>query len=230
MYGDGYLGIPSDSRNARGHFAHSLKQENYCKWKGEKLQRFCSKPRFEEEFDKRTNKTYKCIKYIIYSNPLFTNIYPLLYTNRIKYINKSLFNKIEALGLAVLFMDDGYYDHESYSIATNCFNDEDLNIILEVLLEKFNLHFRIQSNHVIRLEKKDAERFINLIKDYIHPDCWYKLHLDPQKTPLNRETPEMDNPVLNPQEIEENAERLEVMPNEQDEAIKSSTKAGHYLK
>lgn len=33
------------------------------------------------------------------------------------------------------------------------------------------------------------------------------------KTPLNRETPEMDNPVLNPQEIEENAERLEVMPN-----------------
>ena len=34
-------------------------------------------------------------------------------------------------------------------------------------------------------------------------------------------------PVLNPQEIEENAERLEVMPNEKDEAIKSSTKAGH---
>ena len=33
------------------------------------------------------------------------------------------------------------------------------------------------------------------------------------KTPLNRET-YVDNPVLNPQEIEENAERLEVMPNE----------------
>ena len=46
------------------------------------------------------------------------------------------------------------------------------------------------------------------------------------KTPLNRET-YVDNPVLNPQEIEENAERLEVMPNEKDEAIKSSTKAGH---
>jgi hypothetical protein len=40
----------------------------------------------------------------------------------------------------------------------------------------------------------------------------------------------MDNPVLNPQEIEENAERLEVMPNEKDEAIKSSTKAGHCSK
>ena len=39
-----------------------------------------------------------------------------------------------------------------------------------------------------------------------------------------------DNPVLNPQEIEEDAKRLEVMPNERDGAIKSSTKAGHYSK
>ena len=39
----------------------------------------------------------------------------------------------------------------------------------------------------------------------------------------------MDNPVLNPQEIEENAERLTVMPNEKDEAINSDTKAGHCL-
>lgn len=41
----------------------------------------------------------------------------------------------------------------------------------------------------------------------------YKYGDSHHKTPLNRETPEMDNPVLNPQEIEENAERLEVMPN-----------------
>lgn len=36
------------------------------------------------------------------------------------------------------------------------------------------------------------------------------------KTPLNGGTPnsDLDNPVLTPQEIEENAERLEVMPNE----------------
>lgn len=33
------------------------------------------------------------------------------------------------------------------------------------------------------------------------------------KTPLNGGTPEKDNPVLNPQETEENADRLEVIPN-----------------
>ena len=54
----------------------------------------------------------------------------------------------------------------------------------------------------------------NLIEKYIHPDCLYKL--DAPKTPLNREitNSDLDNPVLNLQEIEENAERLEVMPNE----------------
>lgn len=57
----------------------------------------------------------------------------------------------------------------------------------------------------------------------------YKLGLSSRrKTPLNRESPIKDNPVLNPQEIGENAERLTVMPNEKDEAIKSDTKAGHY--
>ena len=154
-------------------------------------------------------------------------MYPLLYTNKIKYINESLFSKIEPLGLAVWFMDDGYYDHESYSISTNCFSDRDLQIVLKVLLDKFDLNFKIHSNHVIRLSKKDSSKFVDLIKDYIHPECLYKLHIDPPKTPLNREVPEMDNPVLNPQETGENAERLEVMPNEKDEAIKSSTKAGH---
>ena len=47
----------------------------------------------------------------------------------------------------------------------------------------------------------------------MHPDCLYKL--DAPKTPLNRETTnsDLDNPVLNLQEIEKNAERLEMMPN-----------------
>ena len=91
-------------------------------------------------------------------------------------------------------------------------------------------NFHDHNNHTIRLLKKDAKRFYNLIFPYIHTDCLYKLGPDAPKTPLNRETPEKDNPVLNPQEIEEKAKRLDVMPNEKDEDIKSSTKAGHCSK
>ena len=176
IYGDAYLRIPSDSKNASGHFAHSLSQQNYCVWKYEQLKRFCSEPKFVSELDKRSGKTYYAVDVRIKAHPLFTELYPKIYCNKIKYINKELFEKIEPLGLAVLFMDDGYYDHGSYSIATNCFTDEDIFIILEVLKRKFNLTFKKHSNNSIRLKKSDINIFINLISDYFHPDCLYKLH------------------------------------------------------
>lgn len=152
----------------------------------------------------------------------------MFYSNGKKHINEEILNNIDALGLAVWFMDDGYYYHEGFGIATNCFSIEELKLVINILKSKFNLEFRIQpSNNTIRLIKRDASKFIELVKPYIHKDCIYKLHLNElPKTPLNGETPEMDNTVLNPQVIEEDAERLEVMPT--DEAIKSSTKAGHY--
>lgn len=205
IYGDAYIGIPNDSRNASGHFAHSLKQEQYCIWKYQQLKRFCSKPTYISEVDKRTNKTYHAINVRILANPLFTKLYPYLYKNKIKYINSKLINMIKPLGLAVWFMDDGYYDHESYSISTNCFSEEDLKIIVDTMKSKFDLTFRIHSNHTIRLQKADVNKFISLIKPYIHSDCLYKLKIDSPKTPLNGETPRKDNPVLNPQVTKENA-------------------------
>lgn len=73
-----------------------------------------------------------------------------------------------------------------------------IKFILEMFKSKFDLEFTVHANHVIRLKKKDATKFCNLVRPYIHEDCLYKLGLDAPKTPLNGESPEMDNPVLNP--------------------------------
>jgi predicted transcriptional regulator len=228
LYGDGHLTIPSDSKNARGHFAHSLKQQEYCFWKYDKLKRFCSKPRFEQEYDKRTEKIYYSVRVLLRSYPCFTRLYPLLYNNKIKYISKQLINKLEPLGIAVWFMDDGYISGDAYHLSTNCFTDEDLDLIIEMFKNKFDIEFTKFANHVIRVRWKDCEKFRNLISPYIHSNCLYKL--GPTINSVKQGNSLEDNPVLNPQEIEENAERLEVMPNEKDEAIKSSTKAGHCSK
>lgn len=69
-------------------------------------------------------------------------------------------------------------------------------IMIKIFKEKFDLTFRMHSNHVIRLIKSDSIKFINLVKPYIHSDCLYKLKLDSLKTPLNGENPEVDNTVL----------------------------------
>lgn len=189
----------TDKSNAQISFAHSLKQENYCKWKETKLKRFVSSSNYHEEYDKRTNKIYSSYYVYLKASTYFTSIYDKFYkSDRVKYINKEILNKIDALGLAIWFMDDGYKETHGYKISTNCFSDQDLLIIKEFFISKFNIEINSHKDHTIYISAKYKDLFTNLIKPYIHSDCLYKLHMTTEKTPLNGETPEMDNPVLNP--------------------------------
>jgi predicted transcriptional regulator len=231
MYGDASMTKYSRKSNARLSFAHSLKQQNYCLWKYKKLQRFCSKPRFDSNLDKRTNKVYDRIDVVTKANPLFTKYYDMFYKTvdgkKTKYLNIDLLQELEPLGLAVWFMDDGYKHSNSISIATNCFAHSELEQLVIILKNKFNLHFTIcDSTKVIHLSAKDLCIFINLVEPYIHPDCAYKINWCSLNSVKQGKTKEVV-PVLNPQETEEKAKRLDVTPTEKDEAIKSSTKAGH---
>ena len=79
MYGDACMNKFSKTSNAKLSFAHSLKQQNYCFWKYKKLQRFCNKPRFDSNLDKRTNKVYDRIDVVTKANPLFTKYYDMFY-------------------------------------------------------------------------------------------------------------------------------------------------------
>lgn len=228
VLGDAYLGKSKTMNSAFCSFNHSLKQQNYCLWKYEQLKRFCPRgPVFLDIYDKRTKKVYYQVSVKTKVTPAFGIYYDSFYKNHKKYINEQLFSKIEALGLAVWFMDDGCKTNSSYSLATNCFSDDDLEIITRVLKQKFNLVFTICKSHILYLHTASKETFENLIIPYIHKDCFYKMHNGIPKTPLNRVNPKQDVPVLNPLETEEKAKRLTVMPNDKDEAIKSDTKAGH---
>ena len=228
MYGDGCLTKYSKNSNARLHFAHSLKQTNYCLWKYNILKRFCYEPRYEENLDKRTNKIYYSLRVYTRVHPVFTKLYSSFYKDGIKYLNIELLNLLNPMGLAIWFMDDGYKHSNSISIATNCFSIEELETLVKIMEANFNLHFTIiPSSNIIHLKAADLNLFYNLVKPYIHADCSYKLDWCSLNS-VKQGKAEEAVPVLNPQEIEENAERLEVMPNDKDEAINSSTKAGHY--
>ena len=226
MLGDSSMSIGNTCINARLQFAHSLEQQNYALWKYEKLKRFCVNPRIEENLDKRTNKIYKRISIWTKRDPLFTKFYYKFYNNKVKFIDKELFRKIEPLGLAVWFMDDGYKHSNSISIATNCFTAEDIDYMIQTLKEKYNLIFTRTKENIMHLSAKSLELFYNLVIPYIHEDCLYKLKWCSLNSVKQGKAIEAV-PVLNLQETEEKVKRLEVMPNEKVEAIKSSTKAGH---
>lgn len=175
LLGDMSLIIPKNGKHACGSFAHSLKQENYCKWLEEELSNFCSKGFYKEQYDNRTNKVYQSYFVHLKASEYLTTLYHKFYPDGKKIVPKDLIYALDGLGIAVWFMDDGYKNEGSFKIATNCFSDEDLLVIKEFFKTKFNIDISIHKDHTIYILAKSRENFVNLIKDYVHPDCLYKL-------------------------------------------------------
>ena len=82
---------------------------------------------------------------------------------------------MDGLGIAIWFMDDGFKDGKTYKFATDCFTKEELKNVVDFFKIKYGIIVTIHSSNVIRIATKSAETFKNLIKDFIHEDCLYKL-------------------------------------------------------
>jgi tRNA1(Val) A37 N6-methylase TrmN6 len=89
---------------------------------------------------------------------------------------RELFNSLEALGLAVLYMDDGTLSNNTASIALYYPHIKDSDII-EPIKEKFNisLYRRSASKYSLFLDKNDTEKFLNIVAPHIAPIMSYKL-------------------------------------------------------
>lgn len=181
MYGDSYMRIPNDSKNAYFTFRHSLAQEQYCLWKYEKLKNLCFNPIYSSQYDKRIDKIYNGITIRSYCNGLFTPYLEKFYHvdpvtgKKTKYINKELFNTIGPLGLAILFQDDGCKINKTYFLATCSFTIEDSEIIQNLLYYRYNIVSTRLTNGSIYIKRESTRKFQNLIEPYVHDNCKYKL-------------------------------------------------------
>lgn len=198
LLGDGHIGYSGKlSKNCRLTISHSIKQLEYLKFKYNILKSLCNKEiSIKNRIDNRFNnishkmctiKTKSLINLTTYQNNW--------YINNKKHIFISDFEKIEALGLAIWFMDDGYHSNKSLIIATNSFIKDDLVKVQKVLFDKFNIETIIRKDNQLYIRRKSNKIFINLIKSYIIPSMQYKIA--PIKLGEFRETPEVDNPDLN---------------------------------
>ena len=173
ILGDSHL--RKEYKNTSGEFVHSLKQKEYCSWKRDILKEFCAELKESYQIDKRNNKRYDKIICRILCNPVFNSYYHLFYKNKIKIISRELLYRVEGLGLAVWYMDDGCKHSRTYSIATNCFSKKDLDIIQQFFLEKFNIKTSIHKGNILYIKTSSASTFKNLISPYIIDSMLYKL-------------------------------------------------------
>lgn len=212
LLGDGNL--TRQKGNKRGTIfsvSHCLKQKEYIEFKHDILKRTSSPITLYTFNDNRFNKQYQEYSFRLHSNTQLNKMFENWYTPKKKIYKEDLY-KLEGLGLAIWYMDDGYKPkYGGCFISTNCFSFEDLEIIKKMFLEKFNIHVTYNSKHITYIPAKEFPKFVKLIKPYIIPSMKYKLgNKSHCKTPLNGETPVIipevmqDNPVPNPLEIKEN--------------------------
>lgn len=156
---------------------HCLEQEELIFTKYNYLKNISQEPRLVDKYDERLqNPSYQQWYWYINANPALNEIYDMFYKNKVKYINKDLFEKIEPLGLAIWYMDDGSKEGDSgYLLCSNSFSDEDIDVLQRILLFKFNINTSKHKSNTIYIMSDSKLAFKKLIEPYIVESMKYKL-------------------------------------------------------
>ncbi|RLI62444.1 MAG: hypothetical protein DRO67_07160 [Candidatus Asgardarchaeum californiense] len=112
--------------------------------------------------------------YII-AHPVIRQLKKEMVINGVKYPTIPALQRLDALGLAIWYCDDGSYDHYR---GYNCYIANARITLNETnfINRKFGLHFRYYKNKGIWLtNKSDVYQFMELISKYVPPCMQYKL-------------------------------------------------------
>lgn len=93
-----------------------------------------------------------------------------------KRVHREFVEDIDEFGLAIWYMDDGYVTKNSCIFSSCSFTIEEQQILADILLKKFDLHFNLgKHDNSMYLQAKDFPKFVRLIKPYVIPSMQYKL-------------------------------------------------------
>jgi len=172
LLGDGYMRIIPRRKNAFLEVNHSSKQKDYVDWKYQELASIVkSGPKMRKGNGQRI-----AYRFFTQCLPEITELYRAFYENGKKIIPKDI--RIDQLGLAVWFMDDGSRSGGSLYINTQQFATNDQERLQRMLEHDFNVSSTLNRDKEymrIRIRKEDAQKFCNLIQSYIPESMRYKL-------------------------------------------------------
>lgn len=140
--GDAYLNFIRNS-NVRFELKHGIAQLEWLEYKKKYLSEFLEfADTKESKQEKRTFKNSKtCYRYYSLCHTWLTEIYPLLYKNKHKYISQEILQKIDYIVLSVWILDDGTYNvwNDNYSLSVYRYNEEDVKLLQDWFINKLKL-------------------------------------------------------------------------------------------
>lgn len=182
MLGDGCIPKKDASKHHRFSLAHCEKQLEYITFKHEifkaygldaKLScRIIKNPRYK-------NGEFREFRFKTKGHKIFDKYRQLFYPEGKKTIPDRIY-KLNAQGLAIWFMDDGYRTGnflKGAMFSTSGFSKEDVLKLKDLLENKFKLKCTVHASNEIYIWVQSVPRLIELISPFILPCMKYKVLL-----------------------------------------------------
>ena len=183
LFGDGSLFISPNCTNPRFDETHCLKQEKYLDWKISELMVLNPKVTYRNAIAK--GKSFPQKRMMLPCHPLFWGYYNLLYPMGIKNRTLAALNKLDILGIAIWYYDNGYLHtrkHNNHYIEWGCFTKEEANVFQLFLKAKYDIKTTRwlvtgKPYYIIALNIENTVKFLELIKKEVIPlSMEYKIY------------------------------------------------------
>lgn len=196
LLGDGYLrltnknGKPISNQNA--YYSMTLKNKSYIYhlWKNI-YSNICTKTEPRPWPNPKTGKPIIQYAFSTKSLPSLTLLHSQWYKwselnkTYIKIVPLNIKEILTPIGLAHWIMDDGYSHGKGLILATESFTLDEVNMLKEVLINKFDLIVTIQIRksrginigYRLRISSKSRDKLLLIVKPYFIPSMNYKLNI-----------------------------------------------------
>jgi len=176
LLSDGHLSKGTNI-NARLQFKQSLKHINYFYFVYSKLNHYCFKGAYLTSTTVQNKKHY-AIAFTSRTLPCLTELYNIFYSpDNKKIVPRNLYDLLTWESVAHLIMGDGTYN-SGVRIQTESFTLEDVVLIINVLIIKFNLECSIhyQRNYpIIYIKSKSIKKNLHNILPFMCEEMKYKV-------------------------------------------------------
>ena len=178
LLGDGNLSPRPHHKNSLGirfRLGHGLKQKGYLLWKAT-LFKNISHTIYEDK---------KSIKFDLTPLPELHAVHTSMYKEGYKFLSPEFLAHLTPLSLAIWYQDDGGLairnkerDRGRITICIQAIHPKSRRALQNVLETKYDIQTRLGSvrgKAILYFNQHNSEKFMNLVKRYVHPSMGYKL-------------------------------------------------------
>lgn len=120
------------------------------------------------------------------SSSFFKKYYHMFYQNGKKEVSTTILNRLEPLGLAIWYLDDGSYQYGEKAIylSTHSFGLEGNKVIKKWFKKNHGIQVNIhphENHYMLRMNVVSSKKFIEMIKKFVLKCMNYKLGTDKER-------------------------------------------------